>query len=130
LGAQQLFQNGMMLWREDTRQIWVIVHSSDGDQLSVFDDTYVEGEADPTDTPPNTFFVPKRGFGKVWVQTGGQKSQLGWATAPESQVSLTIQPAGRVSYTTYVQMPDGAVYAATVLPHQNEGWWVKVGTAS
>ncbi len=130
LGAQQIFQNGMMLWREDTRQIWVIVHLEDGDQLSVFDDTYVEGEPDPTDTPPNTFFVPKRGFGKVWVQLGGAKSPLGWATAPESQISLTIQPAGRVSYTTYIQMPDGTVYAATVLPHQNAGWWVKVGTGS
>lgn len=130
LGAQQLFQNGMMLWREDTRQIWVIVHLEDGDQLWVFDDRYVEGEADPTDMPPNTFFVPKRGFGKVWVQIGGQKSQLGWATAPESQISLTIQPAGRVSYTTYIQMPYGVVYAVTALPHQNKGWWVKVSTTS
>ncbi len=127
LGAQQLFQNGMMIWREDTREIWVI--TNDSRQLQVFDDTYVDGEADPTAQPPNTFFVPKRGFGKVWAQLGGEKSGLGWGTAPEAQISLTVQAAGRVSYTTYVQMPDGAIYAATVLPRQDEGWWVKIGTA-
>ncbi|MBI1279843.1 MAG: hypothetical protein GC179_17075 [Anaerolineaceae bacterium] len=126
VGAQQLFQNGMMLWREDTREIWVIVN--DSTQLQVFEDTYTEGEADPTASPPNTFFVPKRGFGKVWAELGGQNSVLGWATAPESQISLTVQPAGRVSYTTYVQTPDGSIYAATVLPHQVNGWWVKIGT--
>lgn len=126
LGAQQLFQNGMMIWREDTREIWVIPND-DSNTLQVFEDTYVDGEADPTVSPPNTFFAPKRGFGKVWAQLGGEKSSLGWGTAPEAQISLTIQAAGRVSYTTYVQMPDGDIYAATVLPHQSEGWWVKLG---
>jgi len=129
LGAQQLFQNGMMIWREDTREIWVIVHLTNGDGLSVYEDTYRDGEADPSDAPPNTFFVPKRGFGKIWAQLGGQKSQLGWATAPESQISLNIQQAGRESYTSYVQMPDGIIYAATVLPRQTEGWWMKLGAS-
>jgi hypothetical protein len=115
----------MMIWREDTREIWVITNHST--QLQVFDDTYVDGDADPTASAPNTFFVPKRGFGKVWTQLGGEKSGLGWGTAPEAQISLTVQAAGRVSYTTYVQMPDGGIYAATVLPHQGEGWWVKIG---
>src|SRR5699024_8377972 len=34
LGAQQLFQNGMMIWREDTREIWVI--GNDSTALQVF----------------------------------------------------------------------------------------------
>jgi hypothetical protein len=128
LGAQQLFQNGMMVWREDTREIWVILNNSNS--VQVFDDTYVDGEADPTASPPNTFFVPKRGFGKVWTQLGGEKSALGWGTSPEAQISLTIQPAGRVSYTTYVRLPDNIIYAATVLPHQTTGWWIRLGAAS
>ncbi|MCC6892567.1 MAG: hypothetical protein IT321_07100 [Anaerolineae bacterium] len=121
-GAQQLFQNGMMLWREDTGDIWVI--SNDETVVHVYEDTYVEGEPDPTATPPATFFAPVRGFGKVWAEMGGENSALGWATAPESQVSLTVQPAGRVSYTEYIQLPDGEVYAATLLPDTSEGWWV------
>jgi hypothetical protein len=128
LGAQQLFQNGMMIWREDTRQIWVILNNDE--KLQVYDDTYVDGEADPTASPPNTFFVPKRGFGKVWAQLGGEKSTLGWGTAPEAQISLTIQPAGLQSYTTYVKLPDNIIYAATVLPNQPTGWWIKLGAAS
>lgn len=127
MSAQQLFQHGMMLWRADTREIWVI--TNDSTTMQVFDDTYIDGEADPTASPPNTFFVPKRGFGKIWAQLGGEKSVLGWGTAPEAQISLTIQAAGRVSYTTYVQLPEGAIYAATVFPRQPKGWWVKMGTA-
>ncbi len=127
LGAQQLFQNGMMIWREDTREIWVILN--DSSQLQIFEDTYVDGEADPSASAPNTFFVPKRGFGKIWTELGSEDSPLGWGTAPEAQISLTVQAAGRVSYTTYVQMPDRAIYAATVLPRQTKGWWVKIGTA-
>lgn len=119
-GAQQLFQNGMMIWRADTGEIWVIL---DGEYvLNVYEDTYVEGEPDPTATPPDTFFVPHRGFGKVWAEIGGENSPLGWATAPESQVSLTVQPAGRVSYTEYVQLPEGTIYAVTILPDTNQGW--------
>jgi hypothetical protein len=125
VGAQQLFQNGMMIWREDTWEIWVINNGSTS--LQVFEDKYVDGETDPSDTPPDTFFVPKRGFGKIWTQLGGSKSPLGWATAPESQISLNIQAAGRESYTSYIQMPDGVIYAATVLPRQSEGWWVRLG---
>lgn len=127
VSAQQLFQNGMMLWRADTREIWVILNNST--QLQVFDDTYIDGEADPTASPPNTYFVPKRGFGKIWAQLGGEKGALGWGTAPEAQISLTIQAAGRVSYTTYIKLPDGAIYATTVFPRQAKGWWVKLGTA-
>ena len=56
LGAQQLFQNGMMIWREDTHQIWVILNSDLS--LQVFDDTYVDGEADPTASPPSTGAAP------------------------------------------------------------------------
>ena len=122
LSARQLFQNGMMLWREDTREIWVI--SNNSTKLQVFEDSYKDGEAEPTANPPNTFFVPKRGFGKVWVNLGSEKSVLGWATAPEAQISLTVQQAGRTSYTSYIQLPDSTIYAATVLPHQSEGWWI------
>lgn len=127
-GAQQLFQNGMMIWRADTQEIWVIVTGET--VFQVFDDAYVEGEPDPAVSPPATFFGAKRGFGKVWAALGAENSALGWATAPESQISLTIQAAGRVSYTTYLQLPDGDIYAATVLPGTGQGWWVPVTVAA
>ncbi len=125
-GAQQLFQNGMMIWREDTGEIWVMTH--DETMLHVYEDTYIEGEPDPTATPPSTFFVPVRGFGKVWAEMGGENSALGWATAPEGQISLTVQPAGRVSYTEYIQLPEGTIYAAKFLPNTGSGWWVPLST--
>ncbi len=124
-GAQQLFQNGMMIWRADTQQIYVIVNTTT--DMQVFEDTYIEGEPDPKATPPNTFFVPKRGFGKIWTALDAEKGILGWATAPESQISLTVQPAGRVSYTTYLELPDSSLFAVTVIPDTNAGWWIPLG---
>lgn len=123
MAAQQLFQGGMMLWRQDTGKIWVIDNDS---RVLVFDDNYREGEPDPTDTAPAGLFVPTRGFGKVWAQLPGDHEPLGWATSFESQITLTLQPAGRVSYTTYVQLPDTSIYAVTLLPGQDSGWWVQV----
>ncbi|MEZ4671401.1 MAG: LysM peptidoglycan-binding domain-containing protein [Anaerolineae bacterium] len=122
-GAQQLFEGGMMIWRQDTGKIWVI--DNDG-MVLVFNDTYREGDSNPTATAPNGLFVPSRGFGKVWMQLPGNHEPLGWATSFESQITLSVQAAGRVSYTTYIQLPDENVYALTLLPGQATGWWVKL----
>lgn len=122
-GAYQPFQRGMMIWQRETGLIWVF---SGADKLQVFEDTYVEGEAEPALTAPAGLNVPSRGFGKVWRQIGADSSALGWATSPENAVTFTVQSAGRVSYTTYMQFPDEAVYAVTVLPGASSGWWVRL----
>lgn len=121
--AGQLFEGGLMIWRQDTGKIWVIDNNS---TVRVFDDTYREGDPDPTEIAPSGLFVPTRGFGKVWALLPDDHEPLGWATSFESQITLRLQPAGRVSYTTYVQLPDNAVYALTLLPGQDSGWWVKL----
>lgn len=121
--AQQLFQGGMMIWRQDTGKIWVIDAAGN---LQEFEDTYRDSDDDPADTAPSGLFVPTRGFGKVWAQLPGEHEPLGWATSFEGQITLMVQPAGRVSYTSYIQLPDGDVYAVTVLPGSDRGWWVKV----
>lgn len=127
VGADQYFQHGKMIWRGDTKEILVIVSGTDGvDRLYTYNDTYVDGEADPSEVAPDGLIVPHRGFGKLWTQLGGSASALGWAVAPEGAINLTVQEAGRVSYTTYFQFADGTVYAATILPRMVEGWWVKV----
>ncbi len=89
--ARQPFQNGQMIWREDTQSIYVLYENG---AWSVFEDTFVEGdtESDPALVAPGGTFQPIRGFGKVWrEQLGGAAAPLGWATLPESGVSGTTQ---------------------------------------
>jgi serine/threonine protein kinase len=84
-GAQQYFEQGLMLWREDTKQIYVL--TLDG-YWQDYPDTWIEGmntyscasSLVPRDTPP----TPLRGFGKVWCeQLNGSHAAIGWATSRE-----------------------------------------------
>lgn len=122
--AWQSFQGGYMIWFSDTYKIWVMTREDH--QIQVFNDTYREGEAQPTATAPNGLLVPIRGFGKIWLALGGAESALGWATAPESGIDIAQQPAGRVSYTTYLQPQGAPVFAVTLLPDESNGWWIQL----
>lgn len=82
--AQESFERGIMFWREDTDEIYVLVYGGD---WQVYTDTWEEGmdeyscsSAAPRETPP----TPKRGIGKVWCQQlGGSNATIGWATNDE-----------------------------------------------
>jgi hypothetical protein len=126
--ALQPFQHGLMLWFSATRKIWVMTDSDH--RLQIVDDLYHEGDPEPTATAPEGLVKPVRGFGRVWDVLGGADSPLGWATARESGVDVAMQPAGRVSYTTYIQPQDGAIYAVTILPGEANGWWVALSGQS
>jgi hypothetical protein len=81
--AEQAYQNGTMLWREDTHQIYVLWSNN---RWNVYPDTWTPNEPEGgTETPPNTNLrAPKRGFGKVWRELlGSVSSPLGWAMEDE-----------------------------------------------
>lgn len=89
--ARQPFQNGQMVWRSDTRTIYVL---NDDRTWRSFPDTFEEGQAesDPSLTPPPNLFQPVRGFGKVWrEQLRGPDAAIGWATAPEQGANNGLQ---------------------------------------
>jgi uncharacterized protein with LGFP repeats len=82
-----------MIWREDSGQIYVLpaVHP-----WTVYEDTWVEGQPEPDDQPPEGKSAPVRGFGQVWrEQLDGPASTLGWATAPEQGTVLLVQSFAR-----------------------------------
>ena len=84
--AEQLFENGRMFWLQPTGQFWVLVVTSEGHGTwSVYEDTFEEGEpeSDPSIVPPEGFFQPVRGFGKLWREVQQVRDQLGWAVTPE-----------------------------------------------
>jgi hypothetical protein len=82
-GAYQRFENGTMVWRQDTSQIYVFFN--DGTWRS-FADTFEEGdrESDAAFAPPAGKMQPIRGFGKVWRDNPDVREQLGWAMAKEA----------------------------------------------
>lgn len=89
--AYQPFELGRMVWRADLRQIYVLQY--DGTWAS-YNDTWDESQPDhdPDIVPPEYFFQPVRGFGKLWrEQLGGVESELGWATAQEYGYDTAIQ---------------------------------------
>jgi hypothetical protein len=89
--AEEYFQNGRMLWREDNRKIYVLY---DGGQWERYNDTWREG--DPAFScgveqyPP----TPVRGFGKVWCTHDSVRQGLGNATATEQGQHGAVQDFG------------------------------------
>jgi hypothetical protein len=121
--AFQPFEHGAMIWFSDTAQIYVL---TDDHRLRAYQDAFVEGMEDPDAEAPEGLLVPVRGFGRLWNALGASAGQLGWATAPEQGFDAARQAAGRTSYTTYIQGPDGRAYAFTEIPGRTVGFWVQV----
>lgn len=80
--AEQRFEGGWMFWLQPNGQIWLLSADETGNNIwSVYDDTFVEGEAefDPQIVAPQNRRQPVRGFGKLWRQNLEVRQELGWA---------------------------------------------------
>jgi photosystem II stability/assembly factor-like uncharacterized protein len=88
--ALQRFDNGVMIWVQETGRIYAILH--DGRWFS-FEDTFREGEAefDPAFSPPEGRQQPMRGFGKLWREQPDLRDAIGWALAKEEPATATRQ---------------------------------------
>lgn len=118
--AYQPFEHGAMIWFSDTLEIYVL---TDDGRVSVYEDVFREGAPDPTAAAPDGLLTPVRGFGMIWEFLGGAASPLGWATALEAGFDSARQAAGRTSYTTYILAPNDAIYAITLIPGMERGFW-------
>jgi hypothetical protein len=110
--AYEPFERGHMVWRSDTREIYVLY--ADG-SYETFEDTWHEG--DPVDipgTPPPGLHAPVRGFGNLYAHRSRVREGLGWATAPEAGYTMGVETirggSGRYPATSvYFTLPDGHV---------------------
>jgi serine/threonine-protein kinase len=89
--AQEVFERGQMLWRQDTDGISVLY--ADG-TFAVYDNPWQEGDPvfsctdiAPEESPP----TPIRGFGKIWCTYTEVREGLGWATEAERGFYGTVQ---------------------------------------
>ncbi len=110
--AYQPFEGGQMVWRSDTREIYVLY--SDGD-YETYVDTWQEGESVViAGTPPHGLQAPVRGFGKLWTNQPDVRERLGWAIAVESGYTMAVEtiPGGSGRYpgtSTLFTLPDNRV---------------------
>ena len=88
--AEQVFENGRMIWLQHDDRIYVFFN--DG-TYQTFEDTWVAGQPDtvPGLKPPEGRYLPVRGFGKVWSGNADLRSRLGWALAPEQGFGTQMQ---------------------------------------
>jgi hypothetical protein len=109
----QEFENGYMLWRSDTNDIYVLF---DDGSARYFVEANYANLPDPAldEMPPLDRQSPSEGFGKVWANAAGIRDQLGWALDDEigynaaiQGVALTRDPRPSVSF--YMTLPDDTV---------------------
>ncbi|MCL4487095.1 MAG: hypothetical protein M1570_03060 [Chloroflexi bacterium] len=111
--AQQPFERGVMLWRQDDKRIYVLF----GDHAwEYYEDTWTDSMPEdgcPDVTVASGLIKPKRGFGKVWCDQSRVRSRIGAATAVESSATVPDQEfdhgqiLGGVPALEYVLFGDG-----------------------
>lgn len=107
--AYQRMEGGIMLWMQSGQTIFVLFNQGD---WRFAPDTYTADEpvTDASITPPDGFYQPQRGFGKLWRNDPTLRARLGWATAPEVGYIALIQ-ADSGTGTRYLTGPNGEIFA-------------------
>jgi hypothetical protein len=90
LAAIQRFENGVMVWLEETGRIYAFIN---GGRWISYEDTFREGdpESDPAFAPPAGKQQPLRGFGKVWRTHPELRDAIGWAMNKEEPANASRQ---------------------------------------
>lgn len=88
--AVQPFERGLMLWRQDTRRIYIMFDR--GFWLEQPDE-WTDGLGIPwKGDPPAGLVAPVRGFGYVWATNDVVFNELGWARWGEQGLCALVQP--------------------------------------
>ena len=117
--AEQRFEGGWMFWLQPNIQIWVLTVDDEGQNIwSVYDDTFVDGEAeiDPQIIPPEDRLQPIRGFGKLWRENPEVRLVIGWA------VSVELGHTTRYEYHHGGYVNDDNEYVPAPGYHQVKSW--------
>ena len=83
--VSQVFEGGLMLWRADTRNIYVFYTTG---QYAMYPDTWTGDEYDAPDQAPEGYYIPQRGFGSLWAWVTEIRTRLGYATTLEQPASV------------------------------------------
>jgi len=113
--VEQLFEGGLMYYRDDTEQFWVFSNGAATWRLYV--DVY-PSDPEPTDEPPPDRIKPVRGFGRLWQKYSAIRETLGWGTTPETGFVGVVQ---RFERGTMLYTPDVNNHAKRIYVLYNTG---------
>jgi hypothetical protein len=113
-GAEQQFEQGIMIWVESEDRIFVLFDDAVfSPKWDVFSDEWSDGQPinDPSLTPPTGLYQPERGFGLIWREVQGIRDRLGWAVAPEGGFVTAVQRTSYPKYNEiYIRAHDGNIW--------------------
>jgi len=119
-GAYQAFDNGFMLWRADTVEIYVFFNK--GTFWKIYRDTWVSGmpETVCNATSPDGREEPTRGFGKVWCDNQDVRDNLGFPTSDITGNAMHLQSFEE----GWIILQNNVVYALIINPGDaQQGNW-------
>ena len=105
--AYQEFENGFMIWREDSGEILAFVQSTN--IVHRFPEAMYDHlpENPIWDSPPHNRVKPIRGFGRVWGNFDYVRQQLGWGLNSEFGYTTTISFTGYPYWIEQYTLPAG-----------------------
>lgn len=121
-GAYQGYENGYMIWRNDSGMVYVLYRSvgATSGTWQSFPVSQYQGWPEPQDAPPNPALIrPINAFGRVWGSAPGVRGSLGWAVQNEVSYMLCDLSAD-AGITNNIYTPAGTL----VLNSQNSTWAV------
>lgn len=89
-GAIQIFEFGLMFWRDDMDVVFVLFETL-GD-WGRYTDPWQEGDPDFSCPEAEALGMPKRGFGKVWCANLEVRQRVGEPRTEEKATAFLIQP--------------------------------------
>lgn len=103
--AYQPFEQGSMVWRQDSEDVYVFTGSERGSVTIVPISVYNNFPA-ASGSPPEGRFVPINAFGRVWANFGEIRPSLGWAVVQEQGYDTCI-----TNYQRHIalSLPPGSV---------------------
>ena len=82
--VEQLFQNGGMIWFQQTDVIFVFIEKNGQRIYQTYSSERQQGsDTPPPEEAPEGMYKPVRGFGTVWGTHSKVRELLGWAVGPE-----------------------------------------------
>ena len=107
--AVESFEHGVMIYRADTKQDYVLLASK---TFKVYPDTWDTSQpASGGLTPPPGKVEPRRGFGKLWRADPDIRQGLGWGLSAEVGMTASISGDGKATTiradSTYTLNADG-----------------------
>lgn len=113
--AYQPYEQGFMVWRQDSDDVYVFMGSERG-SVTIVPITVYNSFPGASGSPPESRVLPINAFGRVWANFGQVRTQLGWAMVEEQGYNTCI-----TNYQRHIalSLPPGSV---VMVEHGTNTW--------